>query len=772
MIETLGTLALPRQGRCASVSVLRMKLRLRHKVAGLAIASALLPVLGLTVLIAVQKQLSTDTINREIDAIISENLEHSVVDIYDLCEVANTLIQQQVNRTLAVADYVLQEQGGVSFSPESEPWSVRNQFNPDEAFTVTLPKMMVGDQPITANTDLQVRSPVVDQVKELVGGTATIFQRMNDDGDMLRVATNVETLDHARAVGTFIPATNPDGTPNPVIQAVVKEKQIYTGPAWVVNRWYLTAYQPLVDETGSVVGMIYAGVRQGAAPSLGAAMVDAEIGEHGYVWVMVGADDQLSGEFVLTGENFPFATDSREIRDAQGEAFFEDIRQEAIKSPEATDNRRIIWRDIAGEEHRLTIYFTYFQPWDWVIGVTAYGKDFEKPHQQIQKVFDKILMGTIGGALVLLTVIGLLARWLGGLIARPIAYLTDVAGLVAKGDLAHARRIMVQGCGGGASEVDLSRADDETGELYRAIQDMITNLLGLVADMKGTSTLLTESSEEISGTAKLQAGTAQDFGSSSTEIAAAVKEISTTSQELSQTMKNVTAGARQTTRVAGDGRSHLEAMREGVDDLNDATQSVSGKLSIIAEKAHNINNVVTTITKVADQTNLLSLNAAIEAEKAGEFGLGFSVVAREIRRLADQTAVATLDIEQMVKEMQSSVSAGVMEMDKFNEAVRRGVDTVSRLSGQMENIITEVEALTPRFESVEEGMQAQATGASQISEAVGSLNTAAQQTKAALDGFQNAAEKLRGLVDEVNGSIDRFRVEEKTDHDHAGGDQR
>lgn len=90
--------------------------------------------------------------------------------------------------------------------------------------------------------------------------------------------------------------------------------------------------------------------------------------------------------------------------------------------------------------------------------------------------------------------------------------------------------------------------------------------------------------------------------------------------------------------------------------LADSTGSISARLGLISEKANNINGTITTITKVADQTNLLSLNAAIEAEKAGEYGLGFAVVAREIRRLADQTAVATLDIESMVRDMQSSVS--------------------------------------------------------------------------------------------------------------------
>src|SRR3981081_3804680 len=122
----------------------------------------------------------------------------------------------------------------------------------------------------------------------------------------------------------------------------------------------------------------------------------------------------------------------------------------------------------------------------------------------------------------------------------------------------------------------------------------------------------------------------------------------------------------------------------------EAGSAVNAKLGVLNEKASNINQVVTTITKVADQTNLLSLNAAIEAEKAGEHGRGFVVVATEIRRLADQTAVASYDIEQLVKEMQSAVSAGVMGMDKFSEEVRRGVNEVGQVREQLAKIIGKV----------------------------------------------------------------------------------
>src|SRR3979409_525307 len=134
-------------------------------------------------------------------------------------------------------------------------------------------------------------------------------------------------------------------------------------------------------------------------------------------------------------------------------------------------------------------------------------------------------------------------------------------------------------------------------------------------------------------------------------------------------------------------------------DVMDAAGTINAKLAVLSNKAGNISLVVTTITKVADQTNLLSLNAAIEAEKAGEYGRGFAVVATEIRRLADQTAVATYDIDQMVKEIQSAVAAGVMGMDKFAEEVRRGMQDVQQVGGQLSQVIQQVQALAPQVES-------------------------------------------------------------------------
>jgi methyl-accepting chemotaxis protein WspA len=252
----------------------------------------------------------------------------------------------------------------------------------------------------------------------------------------------------------------------------------------------------------------------------------------------------------------------------------------------------------------------------------------------------------------------------------------------------------------------------------------------------------------------------QDFSASTSQIAAAVKEISATSQELVGTMAGVSQVASDTATLADTGRRQLTGMKNSVQNLAGATTSISQKLSAISDKAQAITGVVTAITKVAEQTNLLSLNAAIEAEKAGEYGLGFGVVAREIRRLADQTAVSVLDIEQMVREMQSAVSAGVMEMDKFTGEVRTGVDEVGRLGQHLEAIIHQVQALLPRFGLVKEGLTSQSQGAHQINEAMVSLTEGARQTTMSVQEFDKAVQNLHAAVEGLRREIARFKVAE------------
>ncbi|HZV35772.1 MAG TPA: methyl-accepting chemotaxis protein, partial [Verrucomicrobiae bacterium] len=131
----------------------------------------------------------------------------------------------------------------------------------------------------------------------------------------------------------------------------------------------------------------------------------------------------------------------------------------------------------------------------------------------------------------------------------------------------------------------------------------------------------------------------------------------------------------------------------------------------------------------------------------------------EIRRLADQTAVATYDIEKMVKEMQSAVAAGVRGMDKFSEEVRLGVEEIRQVSIQLARIIHSVQALTPRFQTVNEGMQSQAAGAQHISDTLTQLSETVHQTAESLRQSTQAIDQLNEAARRLQSSVTRFRLE-------------
>jgi methyl-accepting chemotaxis protein len=298
----------------------------------------------------------------------------------------------------------------------------------------------------------------------------------------------------------------------------------------------------------------------------------------------------------------------------------------------------------------------------------------------------------------------------------------------------------------------------ERDALGHALSNMAGRLSGLLSDVHRSGIQVNTSVNEIAASAREQEATATEVAAATTEIAATSREIAATSQELVRTMTEVFSAAEESAALAGQGQAGLTRMETTMRQVMDASSSINNKLAVLNEKAGNINQVVTTITKVADQTNLLSLNAAIEAEKAGEYGRGFAVVATEIRRLADQTAVATYDIDRMVKEIQSAVAAGVMGMDKFSDEVRRGMHEIEAVSGQLTQIIHQVQALAPRCEAVSDGMQAQATGAGQITEALAQLSDAAQQTIQSLRQSTVAIDGLNQAATSMHGGVSRFKL--------------
>jgi methyl-accepting chemotaxis protein WspA len=376
---------------------------------------------------------------------------------------------------------------------------------------------------------------------------------------------------------------------------------------------------------------------------------------------------------------------------------------------------------------------------------------------EIELAFDKVraagdqtsihigLIAVLGLGFVLVVAF-FVFRSVSSAVTIPLKQLVDVMERMRNGDF--------------TQRVTLKRKD-EFGVLGDGLNRLADDLSVLVGQVQRSGVQVNITATQIAATSREQQSTTTEIAATTAEIGATSKQISATSRELDKTMNEVVDVAHETADLAGSGQTGIARMENTMRQIMDASGSITGKLAVLNEKTGNINTVVTTITKVADQTNLLSLNAAIEAEKAGEYGLGFAVVAMEIRRLADQTAVATYDIEKMVKEMQSAVAAGVMGMDKFSEEVRRGVDEIRQVSTQLAQIIHQVQTLTPRFATVSEGMHAQATGAQQISETLTQLSEAAHQTADSLRQSNLAIEQLNEAARGLQTSVARFKLEAK-----------
>ena len=396
-----------------------MNLTIRTKVLALAGIMTILPVTVMVGLTAYKKSTVGKVVLKEVDQLARENTAAIATDMYHLCEAAHELVQQQIASALNVAEDIVDRSGALRFGSETVAWTAVNQYT-KQGRSIELPRMYFGDTWLGQNTRTGVETPLVDAVDRMVPSTCTIFQRMNDAGDMLRVATNVMKTDGNRAIGTYIPAVNPDGTPNPVIREVMKGNTFY-GRAYVVNAWYQTAYRPLRDGDGRIVGILYVGIKQEAVESLRHAIMDTKVGKTGYVYVLGGSGDQ-KGQYIISKDGARDGEDIWGAKDADGRLFIQSIVEKAVGlSGQKVAFERYPWKNAGESTSRMKLAaITYFEPWDWVIGAGTYEDDYHAAKTNIDDSLSSIISGVIMVSLVILIVGFVIVRILAGRIAKPV----------------------------------------------------------------------------------------------------------------------------------------------------------------------------------------------------------------------------------------------------------------------------------------------------------------------------------------------------------------
>jgi methyl-accepting chemotaxis protein len=343
-------------------------------------------------------------------------------------------------------------------------------------------------------------------------------------------------------------------------------------------------------------------------------------------------------------------------------------------------------------------------------------------------------------------------------ITRPLDKVVDLTTRIAAGRVKEALDRMRSDEFRGllTAETASAQVRDETFGLIQSVYVMTGNLNTLLAKV-------TEACTQVAGSANVTAATVREIeaavaeqAASTNQVSATSKQIHATARDLAQTMQSVTQMAADAAETANGGVGNLKGIRVAIDALVETSQSMVRSFEAIQEKTGNIDKVITSITKIANRTNLLSLNAAIEAEKAGEKAGGFSVVALEVRRLADQTAVAALDIERQIREMQQAVREGMASIGSYTQRTEASSAAVAELSAGLGRVIEGTTRLGPEFESVNLGMQTQSQGAGQIADSMVHLRDAAGQTRISLSEFRRVAEDLHEAVGELQAEVGRF----------------
>jgi len=760
-----------------------------------------LTVVVLTAIVFVQKSRLAPVLGSYLDAQAFDEADKLVQTIRDTCDGAQAQVGRQLEHSLTIAREVLQQKGAVSLRPEMVTWEAENQLN-QKKVRVELPKFLAGNEWFGQNTSSSTPSLVVDEVKHLTDSEVTIFQRMNDAGDMVRVATSLLKADGSRAIGTYIPAVNPDGNPNEVLASVLKG-QTFHGRAAALDAWYQAVYEPLWDAAHQkVIGVLFVGMNMTAASqSVRDSILKVTLGQSGYVFVF-GTKGNARGRYIVSQKGKQDGVDVWETKDAEGNYVVRDIISKGLASKTGhSEELKYLWTDAGATTSREKfVAVTYYEAWDWVIGASAYYDEYRQSQSVALGTLTQLLWWTVGVALVLAIVALGVSHKLSLGITRPLTILTDTAKRIAGGD--NTARMEVEsddeiGHLGDAFNLMLDariKAKEDTDD-YKKLQQGIQQLLQVTADASdGDMTVRAQVTEGALGnvsdavnlmlenvggliknvqeSAKVVAKSAMDIQASSEQLASGAniqnKEIVNTSsavQEMAANTESVSSNAvaaneaaNRAKKAAEEGAKAVLDVITGMDRIRENVQAGAKKIKRLGERSMEISTIVNTINQISAQTDMLALNAAIEAARAGEHGRGFTVVAEEVRKLAERAAAATQEIEKLVASIQAETNESVTSMEQQTLQVEDGSKIVTTAGTSLERIR---EASVQSAELINEitlAAKQQVRGANGVVVAMQTVSQIAQQAQGGAGATKRATESLVLLANELLGRASKFKV--------------
>lgn len=725
---------------------------------GLLVSSAIILTVALTslVLLIEQSILSKQT-TKELVQLAMDQLDRTSQDVHTMLKIQHETVQSKVKSDLRVATDVMAEEGVVSFRKEMQSWQAINQTT-KKTTSLELPKMCVGDTCLEPNMSFSQSSPIVDRVMNLTGSTCTIFQRMNEEGDMLRVVTNVKKLDGNRAVGTYIPAHDEERVPTKVVQTVLSGQTFY-GRAFVVNAWYITAYQPIFSPEKKVVGILYVGVPQENAELLSKAFSSIVIGKDGYVFVLGGpGSERHRGINLYHPKKDVIGTSLWETTDANGDLFFQNA---CVQAQQTGDSEPVHlsyhWQNPDEKTARRKLASAvYFKDWDWVVVATAYKADFEGAQKRVDAKLDSMIAMVIGIGLMAVIIGTITGFWIARGISRPILRAIEVADAIAEGDLSlkienqgrdeagqlaialnhmtaglRAKAKVAERIAGGdlTATVDVASERDVLGLALNGMVEQLQNLLGQMQALGN----------------RLNTG-AQQVSASSNAVSDGAAEQAASLEQITSTMSQISSQIRSNAENAGQAQQLTSSVRDQANQGNQRMHGMVAAMGEIHESSEEIARIIRVIDDIAFQTNLLALNAAVEAARAGDHGKGFAVVAEEIRSLAGCSAEAARETGELIDASNRRVSNGRTIANQTAEALDAIVAGVTQAS----DLVTEIAAASNE----------QAQGIQQVDQGINQIDSVTQQNSASAEETASAAKELASETRTLQELTGRFTLTE------------
>jgi methyl-accepting chemotaxis protein len=602
-----------------------------------------------------------------------------VETLYLNCGATERRNQSRLTHDLGIAREIVTQQGAVTLGSQPVTWKAVNQLT-RETQSLELPQLLLGTKWVGQNYSAAQSSPVVDEVKHLTRDECTIFQRMNEQGDMIRVCTSILGTNGQRAIGTYIPRTNPDGTPSTVLDTVLKG-ETYRGRAFVVNAYYATAYEPIWDaEKKRVIGMIYSGVSMaGINKELHDSITKLVIGKTGYAFVL-GAKGDNRGKYFVSQNGQRNGESIWEARDANDRLVTQSIVAKALQvTAGSLTNEVFAWKN-SGEATARTKFaaFTYFAPWDWVIGAEAYQDDYHDILSTVSSALGQLVKWTILSALVV-GCLGLVISWLVARgITRPVLAVVE--------QLQH-----------GADQTDSAAAQ------------------------------VSASSQSLASGASQQAASLEETSASMEELLAMTKrnaENSNRANELS----------RETRAAADQGVASIGQMSSSMLSLQTANADVAKIIKTIDDIAFQTNLLALNAAVEAARAGEAGAGFAVVADEVRELSKRSAAAARETAEKITGTLTSTnqcVDLCQQTSGLLDRIATHARGLEQIATEVAGASNEQSSGIGQINQAVTQLDSATQHNAAASEEC---AAAAQQLKGQAADLNRAVIELRALVNG--------------------------------------